>query len=148
VACWVMGGHFHCAGKCGIDPNQLMGAFMKKLIVVGSVTLGLLSGCATAPENIGARYVSPAQYSSYDCDQIQQELQRVEGRVSQVSGQQQKKASSDQIAMGVGIVLFWPALFFLAGNDQKEELSSLKGTYDALAQAAIQKKCTINNSIR
>ena len=127
---------------------QLMGASMKKLFVAASVTLGLLSGCATAPENIGARYVSPAQYSNYDCDQIQQELQRVEGRVSQVSGQQQKKASSDQIAMGVGIVLFWPALFFLAGNDQKEELSSLKGTYDALAQAAIQKKCTINNSIR
>lgn len=40
--------------------------------------------------------------------------------------------------MGVGLVLFWPALFFLAGDDQKEELARLKGEYEALEKASIQ----------
>lgn len=112
--------------------------------LIASVAFGLfLSGCATAPENISGRYVSPAQYSGYDCSQIQQELQRVESRVLEVSKQQQKKANNDKVAMGVGMLLFWPALFFLASSDQKEELSSLKGTYDALSQAAIINKCSI-----
>jgi len=50
--------------------------------------------------------------------------------------------------MGVGLVLFWPALFFLAGSDKKDELARLKGEYDALEQAAIQKDCMIASELR
>ncbi|WP_200241917.1 hypothetical protein [Lamprobacter modestohalophilus] len=50
--------------------------------------------------------------------------------------------------MGVGLVLFWPALFFLAGGDKKDELARLKGEYDALEQAAIQKDCMIASELR
>jgi hypothetical protein len=42
---------------------------------------------------------------------------------------------------GVGLVVFWPALFFLAGDDQKEALARLKGEYEALQAAAIRKDC-------
>jgi len=45
--------------------------------------------------------------------------------------------------MGVGLVLFWPALFFLAGEDKKEELARLKGDYEALQQAAIRQDCQL-----
>ena len=45
--------------------------------------------------------------------------------------------------MGVGLVLFWPALFFLATPDQKEELAQLKGDYDALQAVALQQRCGI-----
>jgi len=67
---------------------------------------------------------------------------RVSSQVQQVTGQQQRKANNDKVAMGVGLVLFWPALFFMAGGDKKNELSRLKGEYDALQAAGIQKKCT------
>lgn len=87
-----------------------------------------------------AVYVS----SGYDCEQVRSEPMRVSGRVREVAGAQKQQADSDAIAMGVGLVLFWPALFFLAGgNDRKEELSRLKGEYDALEQAAIQKTCPV-----
>jgi hypothetical protein len=45
--------------------------------------------------------------------------------------------------MAVGLVLFWPALFFLEGGDGPEaaEYACLKGEVDALEQVAIQKKC-------
>lgn len=94
------------------------------------------------------RYVSPLQYSDYSCDQIKQELLRVNRRVVEVSGAQQKHADNDAVAMGVGLVLFWPALFFLASGDKKDELARLKGEYDALEQAAIQKNCIIASELR
>lgn len=115
-----------------------------KPIVTAALCASILAGCASSPDRISAAYVSPIQYSGYDCDQVRSELMRVSGRVREVAGAQKQQANSDAIAMGVGLVLFWPALFFLAGgNDRKEELSRLKGEYDALEQAAIQKSCPV-----
>ncbi|MDD9822056.1 MAG: hypothetical protein OXU98_04120 [Gammaproteobacteria bacterium] len=100
-------------------------------------------GCSSSPKNIDAVYVSPAVYASYDCDQITQEMTRVGRKISEVTGHQSDESGKDAAAMGVGLVLFWPALFFLAGgNDRAEELGRLKGELEALEVAAIQKKCT------
>lgn len=110
--------------------------------IVGACAALSLTACATSPDKISASYVSPLQYQSYDCGQIRGELVRISQRVDEVTGQQRKQASNDALAMGVGLVLFWPALFFLAGgNDKKEELGRLKGEYDALQTAAVQKQC-------
>jgi hypothetical protein len=120
-----------------------------KPIVTAALCASILAGCASSPDRISAAYVSPIQYSGYDCDQVRSELMRVSGRVREVAGAQKQQANSDAIAMGVGLVLFWPALFFLAGgNDRKEELSRLKGEYDALEQAAIQKGCPVAAELR
>lgn len=115
---------------------------MKTKAIVAACAALSLAACATAPDKISASYVSPLQYQSYDCGQIRMELIRIGQRVDQVTGQQRREATSDAWAMGVGLVLFWPALFFLAGgNDKKEELGRLKGEYDALQSAAVQKQC-------
>jgi hypothetical protein len=45
--------------------------------------------------------------------------------------------------MGVGLVVFWPALLFIPGKDQSAEVSRLKGEMEALEQAAIAKNCGI-----
>ena len=100
-----------------------------------------LTACATPPDKISASYVSPVQYQGYTCDQIDQELTRVTNAVSEVTGQQKKEASKDAFAMGVGLIIFWPALFFLIGEDKKEELARLKGEYIALQDIAKLKKC-------
>lgn len=81
-------------------------------------------------------------YQSFTCDQISAELRRVGSRVSEVTGQQQRAADGDAVAMGVGLIIFWPALFFLANdNDKREELSRLRGEYDALQAAGNAKTC-------
>lgn len=121
---------------------------MKSVICV-ALAASMLAGCASSPDKIQASYVSPLQYGGYDCQQVQMELARVAGRVREVAGAQKRQAKNDSIAMGVGLVVFWPALFFLAGgNDRKEELSSLKGTYDALTESAIQKKCSFAGELQ
>jgi hypothetical protein len=114
-----------------------------KVFVSTLLVISFLAGCATSPDRISAAYVSPLSYQQYTCDQIGEELLRVNQKVMEVTGQQQKEANKDAIAMGVGLVLFWPALFFLIGTDKKEELSRLKGEYDALEQSAIKKECGI-----
>jgi len=98
--------------------------------------------CAKNPDKISAKYVSPLQYEHLDCEQIRLEIQRVNRRISEVSGVQRKERRQDSVATGVGIVLFWPTLFFLMGGDKKDDLARLKGEYEALQTVAIQKKCS------
>ena len=101
----------------------------------------LAGGCAKSPDNIPGAYVSPLVYQSFTCDQLGAELARVAARASEVAGVQSETASGDAVATGVGLVLFWPALFFIAGSDREAELARLKGEVEAVERAAIQKDC-------
>ncbi|MGO8705503.1 MAG: hypothetical protein ACLQVA_16960, partial [Candidatus Brocadiia bacterium] len=105
--------------------------------------LGLIvAGCATRAENISAAYVSPIQYQSFTCAQLQEEAARVSARAAVASGAQDQKANNDAVATGVGVILFWPALFFIKGDAASaQEIAQLKGDMDAIEQANIQKNC-------
>lgn len=124
---------------------MIMRHTIQRTILAFSLTLAIgLGGCATKSANIKASYVSPLQYQSFNCKQIGLEIGRVSRRVHEVSGQQDDTAGKDAVAMGVGLVLFWPALFFLAaGDDREEEVARLKGEYEAIESAAIAKECDI-----
>ena len=101
-----------------------------------------LAGCATQPEAVTATYVSPITYSSYSCKQIVSERNRVVAKVNELNGVQKKKADGDAAAMGVGLILFWPALLVMAGgSDVEPQLAAMKGNYDALTAAGTQKSC-------
>jgi hypothetical protein len=114
---------------------------MKNTILTIAISVALL-GCQTAPNKIAAAYVSPLQYANYDCDQIVAELSRVSDKASQLNGELDKKASADTAKMTVGLILFWPTLFFLDGDSsQNAEYAKIKGDYEALQKVAIEKKC-------
>jgi hypothetical protein len=114
---------------------------MKKSIIA-LVSLAVLYGCSTASKNVATSYVSPMQYNHYDCDQLTAEAQRVQGRANQLAGRLDEAAQNDKIITGVGLVLFWPALFALGGTKEQEaEYARLKGEYDAIQQAAVTKRC-------
>jgi hypothetical protein len=103
---------------------------------------GLIVGCATRAENISAAYVSPVQYQSYSCAQLQEEAARVSSRAAVASGAQDSKATNDAIATGVAVVIFWPAAFFVKGDAASaQEIAQLKGDMEAIEQANIEHKC-------
>lgn len=108
----------------------------------------IVSGCAKNPDKISATYVSPIQYQNYTCEQIGEEYKRISVRVAEVSGMQEDARERDSVATGVGVVLFWPAVFFLAAGDHEDELARLKGEYEALERAAIEKECDIADAMR
>ncbi|MEM7766597.1 MAG: hypothetical protein AAF253_03810 [Pseudomonadota bacterium] len=114
---------------------------------IAALSLGasfVLGACATSSNQVSTNYVSPLKYSSYSCQDIEYEMREIESRVNQLTGQQDQKARNDRIATGVGVVLFWPALFFLASDDVKNELATAKGEYEALEEAARRKECFRN----
>jgi hypothetical protein len=102
------------------------------------------ASCAKDANQVGATYVSPVMYETYSCAQLAQEAQRVSARATQAAGVQDEKSTNDKVAMGVGLIIFWPALLFTKGNDENTaELARLKGQMDAIEQASIQKRCGI-----
>lgn len=118
---------------------------MKKAFLI-STLVGTLIGCASSPDKMQTTYISPIQYQSYDCDQISVELDRVSRRTNELYGTLKKEAGKDTAQMAIGLLLFWPTLFFLEGGDgpQAAEYSRLKGEYEALQTIATQKKCGID----
>lgn len=117
---------------------------MKKIIALAAATL--LVGCASQPEEIAPQYVSSIQYQDYDCKQLGGEVARVSRRVSELHASLEKTADNDAAQMGVGLILFWPTLFFLEGGDgaQAQEYARLKGERDAIEQISVKKKCGID----
>ena len=116
---------------------------MKKTVAYVVMACMVLSGCATASKDIAAAYISPMQYQAYDCDQLSSETQRIQTRVVQLGGRLDTAASNDKALVGVGVLLFWPALFALGGTKQQEaDYARLRGEYDAVQQSAILKKCS------
>lgn len=104
----------------------------------------LVAGCASSAEDIAPSYVSPIAYENYTCEQLAFEAQSVSSRAAQAAGVQNKARTSDAVVTTVGVVVFWPALFFLDGDGQQAaELARLKGQMEAIEQASIRKKCGI-----
>ncbi len=112
------------------------------VILIFSMIASWVGGCAKSSSDIAAQYVSPMQYSSYSCSQLISEAQRIQGRYVQLGGRLDEAASNDATLTGVGMILFWPALFALGGTKgQEAEYARLKGEYDAVTQASIKKDC-------
>lgn len=113
-----------------------------KALAVVMATTSILPGCATSSKDIASTYVSPIQYANYDCNQLTAEMQRIRGRVNQLAGRLDEASNNDKLIMGAGLLVFWPVLFALGGTKaQEQEYSRLKGEYDAVNQAAIERKC-------
>lgn len=105
----------------------------------------IVTGCASNPDSINAAYVSPLKYASYDCNQIAQEMGYLEQRTNTLYQNLRRKRQNDNWAMGLGMVLFWPALFALDGGDGPEatEYAQVKGEYEALRQNSVERSCNI-----
>ena len=99
-------------------------------------------GCADSAKDIPTQYVSPLTYENYNCNQIGGELERLTRHVSELAGQVDQRSSNDSAKMAIGLILFWPSLFFINGNGpEAQEYGRLKGEYDALEKVSIQKEC-------
>lgn len=84
------------------------------------------------------------QYDTLTCKQLQEEAENVSNAAAQAIGAQQKKANNDSVAMGVGLIVFWPALFFMKGNGaDANQVAQLKGQMQAIQTVSDAKHCGI-----
>ena len=114
-----------------------------KMTVVAGLALAMC-GCAKSADKVVAAYASPLTYQQYDCRQIGMEAERISARVIALTGEQNKKATGDAVATTIGVIVFWPALFFIGGDDATTaELARLKGEMDTIERVSIEKNCGI-----
>jgi len=115
---------------------------MKKLLCSAAM-IAALSACASNPDALSTSYVSPVKYQDYSCDQLSTEMTAVNQRSLELYRSLKKKRSGDNWQTGIGLVLFWPSLFFLEGGDGPEagEFSTLKGEFEAMKEVNIKKNC-------
>lgn len=118
-----------------------------KIVHAAAAVAVLLSGCATAPKDIAPAYVSPVLYQNLSCQQLAMEAARVSQAAAAASGQQSQQQSRDAVATTVGVVLFWPALFFIGGDKANAaDIARLKGEMQAIEQANTAKGCGLKFS--
>lgn len=114
---------------------------MKNLLSLALIAATGLSACASAPEAVSASYVSPTQFAGMSCRSLNAEAQRINAALAAATGRQAQAASNDAAMTAVSLILFWPAAFFIKGDDNAGELARLKGEAEAITQAARSKGC-------
>ena len=129
------------SARDSVDAHHLV-----KWLAVTTISMGL-SACASSPDELTAQHVSTLRYEESTCKQLVLEMDYANERLGQLYTSLDKKAGDDAAQMGIGLVLFWPALFFLEGGDGPEaaEYSRLRGEVDAMRRAAIHKECDLTN---
>jgi hypothetical protein len=116
---------------------------MRKLAIV-AVLAAAVSACASRSADVAPSYVSPVLYQNLTCQQLAQEAATTSSRAAAAAGVQDKKAGQDAALTTVGVVIFWPALFFTSGDGaQAAELARLKGEMQAIEDVSRLKQCGI-----
>lgn len=117
---------------------------MKNQVIALVAAAAMVSSCASKAKDIKASYVSSTLYQNLSCAQLREEAMSVSSRAAAASGEQDKQAGGDAAAVAVGVVLFWPALFFAKGDGaQAAEVARLKGEMEAIEKASLRNNCGI-----
>jgi len=118
---------------------------IQTFVALAAVLSLTAAGCASRSEDVSAAWVSSAAYASYSCRELGIEAQRVSSAAAAAAGAQDSQRTKDVVATTAALVVFWPAAFFVGGDNAKTaELANLKGQMQAIEQASIRKKCGIS----
>ena len=96
-----------------------------------------IAACSSGSKNVSAKYTSTSKYSGWSCENLSEELARIQIQAGELTGKLDKDRKNDLIAGTVSAVLFWPALFFIGGNDsgKQDKLAKLLGDAEAIERA-------------
>ena len=85
---------------------------------------------------------SPAEYLAWDCSRIDDESDAVQQRAADVAYAVDERVGNNILALGVGVTVFWPALFAMRPDGlEAADLARLKGRFEALRVASGKKGC-------
>jgi hypothetical protein len=118
---------------------------MRRPLKVVSIALlaAALAGCAMRAIEVKPAAVNPKDFAAWDCDRIDAEVDRVHKRAIDVAYAVDERAGNNILALGVGVVVFWPALLAMQPpGPESEELALLRGRFEALQQAGAARGCS------
>lgn len=106
------------------------------------------TGCATRSGEVRPVAADPADFAFWSCGRIDDELDAVQQRATDVAYAVDEHAGNNILALSLGVTLFWPALLAMRpAGPEAAELGRLKGRDEALRLAAQAKDCPPAGSI-
>lgn len=100
------------------------------------------AGCATRASDVAAVPANPADFATWDCSALDDEMDTVQQRAAEVAYAVDSHAARNVIALSVGVTVFWPALVAMRPEGlEAAELARLKGRFDALRAASKARAC-------
>lgn len=101
-----------------------------------------VSGCATRSGDVKPVPANPADFALWSCSRIDDELDAVRQRATDVAYAVDEHAGNNILALSLGVTLFWPAMLAMRpAGPEAAELGRLKGRDEALRAAAQAKAC-------
>lgn len=113
-------------------------------ILLATVSLAI-AACASTAYDVPAKTVPMTAYNKYQCTELAIEHKRVSLEADVVAERIDQGLLKERFKMGVGVVLFWPALLLI--DDQTEnhqQLASLKGERKTLSESLKARDCPPN----
>ncbi len=102
----------------------------------------LLAGCATRAVDVRPVRTNPGDFALWDCSRIDDEVDAVQQRAADVAYAVDERVGNNIVALGVGIGIFWPAMLAMRPDGpEADDLARLKGRYEALRSASLDKRC-------
>ena len=125
--------------------QRIQGAVSTFLRVFSTLLIVLLASISCAPHSyeIRSAEVSPEQYKELSCTEIHAEMNSHLRKLQELGRDIDEEAETDETQTAVGVILFWPVLFWLEGSDTPEaqEYAQIRGEMLALEHTAILKDC-------
>jgi hypothetical protein len=104
-----------------------------------------LAGCATRSVDVRPQAADPAEFAVWDCNRLADEADAVQQRAADLAYTVDDIAGRNIVALGVGVTIFWPALFALRPNGTEAlELAQLKGRYETMKAVSANRGCAPN----
>jgi hypothetical protein len=124
-------------------------AVMTKLthFVLFTFLLGNLLSCSTAQKatEVQSVRIPVAPYLKLSCKELATEQNALVREAEAAGAQVDSTHDSDQAAVLVTWLLFWPAAFLIEGNQEEaSRLASIKGQLEAVSEAQKINDCTDN----
>lgn len=112
---------------------------MKKAAIATAL---VVCGCASSADEIAPAYIPSNEYADYSCNELSEEYSMIRSQVARMSDAQDDQASQDAFVTATGVVLFWPALFFIEGDGRQTELlAQAKGREERLRAMLRERNC-------
>lgn len=116
--------------------------FSRESALAACLAASLLVGCATRSADVKPLPASPADFAGWSCTRIDDELDRVQQRATDVAYSVDERAGNNILALGLGVTVFWPAMLAMRPDGlEAADLARLKGRDDALRAAAVIQGC-------
>lgn len=125
--------------------HGIQGPVSRLLLAFSTVLVVLLVSVSCAPHSYEIRStdVSLEQYQKLSCTEIYGEMNIHLRRMEELGRSIDQAAETDETQTAVGVILFWPVLFWLEGSDTPEaqEYAQMRGEMLSLEHSAILKDC-------